>query len=96
MEILKYKGGNIPIRGVWCVRGLIWHLLYTQDVIIYLCYHWVWWIMGDYGDCDQECGTGYQNRDVTCSSGNEEDCDSATKPSTIRECNTESCLGNNI
>jgi len=53
------------------------------------------WSLGEWGDCNVQCGGGTQTRDVFCKdlSGNviaDRYC-SGTKPSSTRQCNTDPC-----
>jgi len=50
------------------------------------------WQTGEFGECSNSCGGGYQVRDVTCSTGMFQDC-TGEKPTEYQECNTDECLG---
>ena len=53
------------------------------------------WAKGEFGDCDQPCGTGSQYRDVICKDNENKQVDDKfcpeDKPSTEQECNTQKC-----
>jgi hypothetical protein len=42
--------------------------------------------VGEWSECDTDCGTGTQERDVFCSTGYDSDCDPAGKPNTETMC----------
>lgn len=44
------------------------------------------WILGVWGSCSATCGNGFRTREISCSSGVEGDCDTASKPAVAEDC----------
>ncbi|XP_062874431.1 A disintegrin and metalloproteinase with thrombospondin motifs 12 [Trichomycterus rosablanca] len=49
------------------------------------------WVVGNWSECSTSCGLGAVWRSVVCSSGQDSDCSSSTKPEPAKYCNLQPC-----